>query len=158
MRILGEDGGAAKRGLACALPFGGRLGLDLPDQLSDALPPLLRREILPAGQGLERQGLRRRKLLGVQPLAPTAGSVLPLPVEPDTFQRLAGEERLDGMGSRPLRETLHEVLFDRVRENVLQPPDLGPLLAADHDPIVSPPEDLLLPAVKPAYLPGQLRL
>jgi hypothetical protein len=37
MRILGEDGGAAERRLAGALPLGGGLGLDLSDPLSDVV-------------------------------------------------------------------------------------------------------------------------
>ena len=62
----------------------------------------------------------------------------------------------DAVGSRPLLETLDKAFLAAVREEVLQSLDLGPLLSRDRDRLVPPREDLLLPAVEAARLPGQL--
>jgi hypothetical protein len=56
----------------------------------------------------------------------------------------------------PVPGAFDKVLFGAVRELITQSRDLGLLLVANHDGMVAPAEDLLLPAGQASDLPRQL--
>lgn len=86
-------------------------------------------------------------------LSAATGGVLLSAVEPVAFQDRSLGQGPDGMAPGPLPDVL-----DAVAEDVLQPLDLRGLLAADHDRLITPLEDLLPPARQPAHLSRQLRV
>jgi hypothetical protein len=57
---LRQDGGSTERRNARALPSGGCLSLDLRQQVRDVALSSFSRQVLQAGQRIEREDLRRR--------------------------------------------------------------------------------------------------
>ena len=86
-------------------PGRGGFLLDLLDQIPDALPVGLGRQVLPAGEGREGDGLGGGVLerVGVLPLA--AGEVLLGAVVPAAGERLAVDDLADAVEPRPLPQT-----------------------------------------------------
>src|SRR5215213_120971 len=99
MGILPQDGLGSQRLDPSRGPVGPGFRLDLLDQLRDPLPVLLRGQVRPAGK------LRQHKLLllGVleapEVLPPIAGGILLCPVEPQSLEGLAPEDRLGEVGA-----------------------------------------------------------
>jgi hypothetical protein len=79
---LCQDGGDSKRGDTCLFSMSGGLSVGLRHLGRDAAAALFFRQVLPAGQRVERQGLRRRVLQGMEVL-PAVTGVLLRAVEPD---------------------------------------------------------------------------
>jgi hypothetical protein len=92
----------------------------------------------------------------IEGLSAAARQVFLGTVEPEPFQRLAFEQRPDGMHSGPVPRLVHEIFLNAVRQAVAQSLDLSSLLGADYDRLVASAEDLLLPAGQASDLPGQL--
>jgi hypothetical protein len=90
-------------------------------------------------------------------LPSAAGQVFLGAVEPEPFQDLAFEQGPDCVDPGPIPGTFDQVLLRAVGESVAQSLDLGCLLLADDDRLVSPAEDLLSPAGQPPDLSRQLR-
>src|ERR1700710_1170671 len=121
---LGEDGGGAERLDSGALPAFGGFRFDLRDQGGGELLPLLRREVLPAGEGRELEGFAGCILVGAEGLAATAGEVLLGAVEPPALERLARGQRFDAVDSRPFLKAFDQILLAAVTENVPEACDL----------------------------------
>jgi hypothetical protein len=153
---LGQDGGGAERLDSGALSAVGGFRVDLRDYGDGELLPLLRREVLPAGEGSELEGFVGRVSVGAEVFAAAASEVLLGAVEPPALESLSFGQRLDAVDARPVLEAFHQALFDAVAEDVAEPRDLRLGLVADLDRLIPPPEDLLPPAGESADLASHL--
>jgi hypothetical protein len=155
-RILGQDGGGAEDLDAGALPAISGFPVDLRRHRGGELLPLLRRQMLPARERSELQGLAGRILIESKVFSPPASVVLLSAVEPPAFESGPLRQGLDAVDSRPIREAFDQTLFDPVAENVAESRNLGFRLVADQDRPVASSEDLLSPAGEAPDLPGEL--
>jgi hypothetical protein len=110
-------------------------------------------------QGGRREVYRldARVLEAVEFLSPVAGGILLGAIEPIALEVFALEQGPGDVDPRPILGPCDKAFFASVREEVLQPLDLGPLLVADHDRPVSLGPELLGPAIEPAGFPGDVR-
>ena len=143
--MLPADSGRSQHLASRALAAGCGTRFDLGDQIGDEFPPFVLREVFPARQRGQGEGLKSRELRPVEVLSPAAGGVRLGLVEPVALHGLAGQEGLRAVHSRPIRDSLHESLLDPVREDVFQPLNLGAFFGADHDGLVPPRPDLVAP-------------
>src|SRR3954463_1012070 len=130
---------------------------DLVDQAERTPSPDLRGKVLPAGERREVYRLDARVLEAVEGLSPVAGGILLGAIEPVALEGFTLEQVPGGVDSRPILGPCDQAFFATVREEVLQPLDLGPLLAADHDRPVSSGPEFLGPVMEPAGFPGDVR-
>ena len=96
-RILPADRVRSERLFAALLPLSAGRILDLLNHDLDLMAVLLGGEVLPAGQGHQDERLGLLEVLRPARLASLLRQVFRRPVDPDLFQRRAGEE---GQGGR----------------------------------------------------------
>ena len=92
MGILRQDDLETERRMIHAGSCGGSFLVNVVDQAEDALPITLGRQMLPAGQGGEDQGLWRRVLEEIERFSPAAGGVFLGAAEPMPGQGLTFKE------------------------------------------------------------------
>jgi hypothetical protein len=156
VRVLRSDCGHAERPASGPGSASSGFGFDLVDELRDPAPVGFRGEVLPAGQGRERDRLDGGILQPVEGFASPACGVLLGAIEPEAFEVSAvqhGSHRVDPGQIAELRD---EVLFDAVGEHISQAVDLCSLLITDDDGLIAPGPNLLPPACEPADLAGQV--
>lgn len=78
------------------------------------------------------------------------------PIDPETGERDALEERGDGVGPGPVLRSRHEVLLHAVAEDVEETADLRQFLVGDDDRLVAPRPERALPVVHAADLFGDV--
>src|SRR5262249_17035818 len=126
------------------------------DQVGDERPVQLWAEMAPARERGEDDLFGRGVLTRLEPHPTLTSSPFLGTVEPGPFDRIAGEQGGSTMNTGPVGEVLDQSLLDAMREQVLKPGDLGRLLLADDNGLVTPAPDLVLPAGAARDLAGEV--
>ncbi len=98
--VLLADRVGAQRRSAVEHHAAGALGVDVIDHLGDAPPDLLFRQMSPARQGIELEGIVLDEGLGIDLLAAAASLVLEAAVTPEAFEGLAFGQGVDSLARR----------------------------------------------------------
>ena len=157
-RCLAENRSSAKRrgagsfvGCSCFL-------LNLTDDLVHGGPVVIRAEMGPAGQRLEDDALRRRKVAVWSQLSSTPRIELLCSVVPKTGQRRAFDQRSSTVDTGPFERASHETFLAGLRQDVAQASYLSCLFVAHLDWPVAPPPESFAPAGESPCLLGQIAL
>src|SRR5829696_740279 len=110
----------------------------------------------PTGQRREGQRLGGGVAQAAKILPATPGGVFLRTVEPVTLDRRPLDECTRAVNARPLGDLLDQIFFDPVREYVSQSGDLGFLLVADDNGLISPGPDLVAPIHEPPELASEV--
>ena len=156
LRILGPHTLLPQRLLACLLAHRRRGLLDLPHELGDPGTVCLRGQVSPAGELAQDHLLRARKLPRLRLLAPQAGVVLELPVEPGPLHPVSGDQGLGAVDTGPVDGAVHQALLAGILQEVAQTLHLGGVLLRHQNRLGPARPDLVLPAGQPGNLPGQV--
>jgi hypothetical protein len=108
-RILPADRVRSERLFAALLPLSAGRILNLLNHALDLMAVLLGGEVLPAGQGYQDERLGFLEVLRPTRLASLLRQVFCRPIDPDPFQRRAGEEGWGGMDAGPLAHAGNEI-------------------------------------------------
>ena len=156
-RVLGPDRCRACRLSARLLSAHRRRFDDGVDQAGDPLPVLLREQSPPARQRIELQDLPGGEAIERHVLATLASRILLGAIEPGPLQRPAAQQGVDAVDAGPLLGPCDQVFLGTVGQEVGEAVDLGGLLLADQDRLITAGEDLLAPAGQAPGLSRELR-
>jgi hypothetical protein len=111
----------------------------------------------PAGEGREDHRLGRRILEAAILLAANPGGMLLAAIKPMTGHRSAFEQGSKGVYAGPIQNPLNKLLFDALRQNILENLHLGSFLVGDDGHFVAAVENWSAPTRHAVGLQSQLR-
>src|SRR5947209_9452721 len=156
-RIPGQDGVDSQNSGPRRFSHDRGFGFNILSQGGDALAVGFLREMSPAGERGEGHRLDRRILEAVILLSANPSRMLLAAIEPVAGQRSAFKQGSKRVYAGPIQNPLYKLLFDALRQNILENLHLGSFLVGDDGHFVAAVENWSAPTRHAVSLQSQLR-
>lgn len=137
-------------------PILGGVSLDRYHYAPDAVLILAPREMPPAGERIEGEGLAGRIAFEGQRFLAQSSPILLGAVKPVSNERVASGESLGAVDTWPVSAPSDEAFLDTMAQEVAQAGDLGRLFLADDDGLVAASPNLVSPTPGASHFLGDL--